>query len=118
MDDNECSTRVDIAMKSNGKPTFQDMRQPPQGGGKPPKITFPCDYPIKVVGDAADDFAAVVCQIVINYDSEFDASSITVVDSRNGRFQSIRLSIQATSETQINQLFLALKATGRVHMVL
>ncbi|MGS2743778.1 HP0495 family protein [Halomonas sp. LS-001] len=105
-------------MKSNGKQTFRDMRQPQQNGGKSHKITFPCDYPIKVVGDAADDFAAVVCQIVVTYAPDFDADGITVVDSRNGRFQSIRLSIQATSEEQINQLFLALKATGRVHMVL
>jgi putative lipoic acid-binding regulatory protein len=40
-----------------------------------------------------------------------------VVDSRNGRFQSVRVVIRATGEQHIKELFEALKATGRVHMV-
>lgn len=104
-------------MKSSGKKTFRDMRQPVVNDPSAAKITYPCDYPIKVVGDAADDFAELVCQIVVTHSPGFDASSVVVVDSRNGRFQSVRLTIQATSEEQIKQLFLDLKATGRVHMV-
>ncbi|MDN6322226.1 MAG: DUF493 domain-containing protein, partial [Halomonas sp.] len=33
------------------------------------------------------------------------------------RFQSVRITINATSEQQIRELFEDLKATGRVHMV-
>lgn len=99
--------------------TLLDLRRPstPRQVGERPKITFPCDYPLKVVGDAAEDFAATVCQIVSCHDSTFDAVDIEVVPSRNGRFQSVRLCIQATGESQIQALFLELKATGRVHMV-
>lgn len=99
--------------------TLRDLRRPsaPRPGGKPPRITFPCDYPLKVVGDAAEDFAATVCQIVRRHDPAFEAAGIKVVPSRNGRFQSVRLSIRATGESQIQALFLELKATGRVHMV-
>lgn len=99
--------------------TLRDLRRPStsQQGGEAPKIIFPCDYPLKVVGDAAEDFAATVCQIVRRHDSGFDATGIEVVPSRNGRFQSVRLSIRATGESQIQALFLELKATGRVHMV-
>lgn len=98
---------------------FRDMRRPTpaaQAGAKA-KITFPCDYSLKVVGDAAEDFAASVCQVVIRHAPDFDATKLEVVDSRNGRFQSVRLTIRATGEQQLNQLFLDLKATGRVHMV-
>jgi len=105
-------------MKSSGKKAFRDMRQPVTNDPSAVKITFPCDYPIKVVGDAADDFAAVVCQVVATHSPAFDANTVVVVDSRNGRFQSVRLTIQATSEEQLKQLFVDLKATGRVHMVL
>ncbi|TDO16596.1 MULTISPECIES: HP0495 family protein [Halomonas] len=99
--------------------TLRDLRKPRRlAGGRLPKITFPCDYPIKVVGDAAEDFAASVCQVVIRHDPAFDARAIEVVPSRHGRFQSVRLSIRATGESQLKALFVELKATGRVHMVI
>lgn len=101
--------------------TLRDLRRPstaePKPGGRPPKITFPCRYPLKVVGDAAEDFAATVCQVVSRHDPEFDGSRLEVVASRNGRFQSVRLTIRATGEEQLKALFVDLKATGRVHMV-
>lgn len=37
-----------------GAPGLRDLRQP--AAQEPPKITFPCDYSLKVVGDAAEDF--------------------------------------------------------------
>lgn len=100
--------------------TLRDLRRPAArqaGSGKPPRIEFPCDYPIKVVGDAADDFAATVCQIVNRHDPDFDAAKIEVVASRNGRFQSVRLTLRAQGEAQLKALFAELKGTGRVHMV-
>lgn len=99
---------------------MRDMRQvsSKQAGGQAPKITFPCDYPIKVVGDAAEDFTATVCQVVTRHDDSFDAASVEVIESRNARFQSVRLVMRATGEAQLKALFAELKATGRVHMVL
>lgn len=98
--------------------SLRDLRRPSRPiSGKPPRITFPCRYSVKVVGDAAEDFTAVVCQITSRHDPEFDATTVKVVDSRNGRFQSVRLSIRATGEAQLQALFEELKATGRVHMV-
>ncbi|WP_447556103.1 HP0495 family protein [Vreelandella sp. EE22] len=102
-------------MNKGAKKGLRDLRTP--SVSEPPKITFPCDYSLKVVGDAAEDFAASVCQILVKYDPEFDASAMQVVDSRNGRFQSVRVTIKATGEQQLSALFEELKATGRVHMV-
>ncbi|WP_346798585.1 DUF493 domain-containing protein [Halomonas sp. Bachu 37] len=103
-------------MKNTG---IRDLRQPSETSraDEAAKITFPCDYPIKVVGDAAEDFAATVCQVVVQHDPDFDAAGLQVIDSRNGRFQSVRITITATGEAQLQQLFVDLKATGRVHMV-
>lgn len=101
--------------------TLRDLRQPSttdSGDDKPPKIEFPCDYPIKVVGDAAEDFTAMVCQVVSRHDPAFDASTLQSVPSRNGRFVSLRLTLRATGEDQLQALFAELKATDRVHMVL
>ena len=82
-----------------------------------PLIEFPCDYPIKVIGDAAEDFSAEILTVVHRHDPQLDPTQLEAVPSRNGRFVSLRLTIRATGEEQLRQLFAELKATGRVHMV-
>jgi putative lipoic acid-binding regulatory protein len=84
----------------------------------PPKIEFPCAYPIKVVGDAAPDFREFVIETVQIHAPGLDIETITINESRNGRFVSVRMSIVATGEAQLKSLFEDLKASGRVHMVL
>lgn len=84
----------------------------------PPKIEFPCDYAIKVIGDAAPDFKQFVMDVVSRHDPELVEERVSVNSSRNGRFFSIRLTIVATGEPQLKALFEELKASGRVHMVL
>ncbi|WP_218313453.1 HP0495 family protein [Halomonas sp. 18071143] len=103
-------------MKKDTKSPLRDLRQPATVS-EPPKVTFPCDYSLKVVGDAADDFPAWVCQVIVKHAPDFDETTLQVVDSRNGRFQSVRVTIVATGEQQLSSLFDELKATGRVHMV-
>lgn len=84
---------------------------------KDPQIEFPCNYPLKVIGDHTEDFAQRVTQVLQRFDPGFDPATMTARPSRNSRFISVRVEIHATSETQIRELFEALKATGRVHMV-
>lgn len=83
-----------------------------------PKIEFPCPYPIKVIGHAGGDFADMVVGIVRNYDSELDLETLQVMDSNKGNYMSIRLIMTATGEPQLQEMFEALKATGRIKMVL
>lgn len=83
-----------------------------------PKIEFPCQYPIKVICNAGAPVVEQVLAIVRQHDPALDAAKLVVQDSKNGRFQSLRLVMQATSEKQLKQLHSDLKATGQVHMVL
>ncbi|PAV26000.1 hypothetical protein C8D92_10170 [Tamilnaduibacter salinus] len=85
---------------------------------QPPKIEFPCDYTIKVVGDAAPDFRELVIAVVERHAPGINEKDVHERDSRNGRFVSVRLRIRATGEDQLKALTEDLKATGRVHMVL
>lgn len=85
---------------------------------KAPKIEFPCDYAIKVIGDSAPDFREVVLEIIEQHAPGVREADVTVKDSSKGRFCSIRLTIAATGEPQLKALFEDLKASGRVHMVL
>ena len=83
-----------------------------------PKIEFPCDYPIKVIGQADADFRAFVIATVKTHAPELDIERIEEKPSRNGKYLSVRLWILATGEQQLQQIFEDLKASGRVQMVL
>jgi putative lipoic acid-binding regulatory protein len=83
-----------------------------------PKIEFPCQYPIKVICNAGEGVVEQVLAVVKQFDPAVDAGKLVVQPSKNGRFQSLRLTMQATSETQLQELHIALKGTGQVHMVL
>ena len=83
-----------------------------------PRITFPCDYPIKVIGDMTPDFKDFVVRVARRHDPHLQEKDVSVNSSRNGRFLSVRLVIRATGEPQISSLFNDLKGSGRVRMVL
>lgn len=85
---------------------------------KPPRIEFPCDYVIKVIGDSAPDFRDFVVAVVEQHAPGLRETDISVNQSRQGRFSSVQLKILATGEDQLQALFAELKASGRVHMVL
>lgn len=84
----------------------------------PPRIEFPCDYPVKIVGSAAEDFRLLVEEIVERHAAGFERERTTERFSTNGRFVSVTVAIVATGPEQLQALFEDLKATGRVHMVL
>lgn len=84
-----------------------------------PKIEFPCpNYPIKVIGEAGEDFADLVIQVIERHAPGLDSSTLVVRDSRNGRFLSVQVLITATGIEQLQAIHVDLRATGRVHMVL
>ncbi len=85
----------------------------------PPKIEFPCEnYPIKVLGDAADDYVDFVVESVQVHTPKIDMERINVQQSRNGRFTSVTLFITATGIEQLEAMHQALRRSGRVKMVL
>jgi len=85
---------------------------------KAPKIEFPCDYTIRVIGNAAPDFKEFVVEVVEQHAPGICETDVSMKDSREGRFASVQLKIVATGEPQLKALFEDLKASGRVHMVL
>ena len=85
---------------------------------EPPKIEFPCEYPIKVIGEQADKAAATVIQVVRNHAPEVTPDQVSVRPSREGNFQSIRITIVATGEDQLKALHTDLLALEWVRLVL
>ncbi|ODC03952.1 hypothetical protein BFW38_10775 [Terasakiispira papahanaumokuakeensis] len=82
------------------------------------EVEFPCAYPLKVVGRGDPDFKRCILDVMTAEGTHYHEESISIVDSRNGRFQSVRITITAESRDHLNQVHAALKATGRVQIVL
>jgi putative lipoic acid-binding regulatory protein len=85
---------------------------------KPPRIEYPCAYPIKVMGLQEADFVDCIVEVVQRHDPQFATETITTRESRNGKYLSVKVTITATGPDHIQALFTELKATGRVVMVL
>ena len=84
----------------------------------PPKITFPCEYPIKVLGRAVEAFEPTVMTILRQRAPGFSEKRVVVKPSRNGTFRSITVTIEAQSESQLRQIHEDLMGTGLVSMVI
>ena len=83
-----------------------------------PKIEFPCDYPVKVMGANDDDFVDVVVEIGRRHAPELKDEQVRVRPSSGGKWVAVTMTIRATGEPQLRALFEDLKATGRIQMVL
>lgn len=82
------------------------------------KIEFPCDYPIKVIGEAQEGLLEQVIEIARKHDPTVVREKITERASRNGTYNSITIQFWATGEPQLQRLFEDLKECEAVRMVL
>ena len=85
---------------------------------EPPKIEFPCDYPVKVLGRASDAFETVILDVFERHAPGFDRASIKARASSKGTFTSLTVTITATGPDQLEALHQDLLATGHVQMVI
>ncbi|MDB4470868.1 DUF493 domain-containing protein [Deltaproteobacteria bacterium] len=84
----------------------------------PPKIEFPCDYPIKVLGDSGEDYQTLIMDVFEQHAPGFDRETISVKNSSKGTFTSLTITITATGPEQLDSLHRSLMSTGVVKMVL
>jgi len=83
-----------------------------------PKIVFPCDYPIKVVGTASAELHTIVREVMIRHAPGFDEAMISIRDSAQGNYQAITITIIATGEAQLRAIHSDLKQNPQVKLVL
>ena len=83
-----------------------------------PAIEFPCDYPIKIVGDDRVDFEATVVEVTQRHAPEVTQEHVSVRASRRGNYASVTIVIRATGEPQLKRLHEDLKRHPGVRLVL
>ena len=86
------------------------------GDGSP--LAFPCDFPIKVMGRKEPRFVQTVTSIVRRHAPDFDASTVEMRPSRQGKYLSVTCTVRAISREQLDALYQELCDHPSVVMVL
>ena len=81
-------------------------------------FTYPCEFPIKVMGRREGGFAQEVMQIVLRHAPDFQPATIEMRPSRQGKYLGLTLVIQARSREQLDALYRELCDHPAVVMVL
>jgi len=81
-------------------------------------LQYPCDFPIKVLGNTRAGFAQAVLDIIQRHAPEFDGASMEMKTSKRGRYLSVTCVIRATSRDQLDGLYRELCDHPMVVMVL
>ena len=81
-------------------------------------LTFPCAFPLKVMGRREDGFAQAISEIVLRHAADFHPETLGMRTSKNGRYLSLTVTIDARSREQLDRLYLELTKHPMVIMVL
>ncbi len=90
----------------------------PDEPGTESLLTFPCVFPMKVVGRREDGFAQAVCEIVVKHAPDFHPETLEMRASKNGRYLSLTVTLNARSREQLDGLYGELSKHPMVMMVL
>lgn len=81
-----------------------------------PGFQFPCAYQIKAMGRNDGRFTDVVVDIIGQHCAQVDHHSVVSKPSRNGKYLSVSITIEAHSHAHLDNLYAALTAHEKVLM--
>lgn len=77
-------------------------------------FTYPLEYPFKIMGLAADDFAEHARRLVARVVADVPAERVTARASGGGKYLSVTVVVVLRSEEERVAVYAALKADARV----
>ena len=81
-------------------------------------IKFPCDFPVKIIGEANSRLHEEVTKMLTEHVPEFVASDLTLNTSKGGKYYALTAVIHAKSKEQLDGIYQALTAHNLVLMAL
>jgi putative lipoic acid-binding regulatory protein len=81
-------------------------------------LSFPCEFPLKVIGRNNADFRSLVLGIVQRHAGSLASDQIEERPSKDGNYLSLTCTFQATSRAQLDALYTELTSCERVLIVL
>ena len=79
---------------------------------------FPTDFPVKIMGQASDDFRSLVLGIVTRHFGTLVPERIEERPSSNGKYLSITVTVYASSKAQLDALYRDLTSCSQVLVAL
>jgi uncharacterized protein len=84
----------------------------------PDVFEFPCEFPIKVMGRASEDFRRLTREIVERHAGTLDDSQVAERLSQDQNFIALTFTIRASSREQLDALYRELTASEDVLIAL
>lgn len=81
-------------------------------------LTFPTDFPIKIMGEKREGFAHAMIELVQRHAPDFQADTLEMRASSGGKYLSFTCTIRATSKAQLDALYREITAHPWVSMAL
>ena len=83
-----------------------------------PLLEFPCDFPIKVMGETHETFSELMIAVIQQHRPDFDASRVEMRASSAGKYISLTCLVTVDSQAQLDNVYRALTAHPLVKFVL
>ena len=81
-------------------------------------ITFPCDFPIKVVGETHANFTAEIVKTIQQLVPNFNVANIEMRGSSGGKYISLTCTVYVTNKMQLDNIYRALTSHPMVKVTL
>ncbi len=81
-------------------------------------IEFPCDFPIKVMGETHIDFTQEIIKVIQAHEPTFDARKIDIRASTGGKYISLTCTCYVESKPQLDHIYRSLTGHPMVKIVL
>lgn len=81
-------------------------------------LEFPCQFPIKIMGLADEEFEGIVVAILNKWVPDLGEAAIVSKHSANGKYISITATINAQSQEQLDNVYRALSGHPKILVVL
>lgn len=82
----------------------------------PPPLEFPCDYPIKIMGEASETFEAEMVALIREHAPNLGEGAVSSRPSKGGKYMAVTIHLRAESRAQVDAITLALRAHPKVLM--
>jgi uncharacterized protein len=82
------------------------------------RITFPCSYPIRIIGVDGEGFARSVLEVVRLHATDVTPDDVNLRHSAKGKYVSVAVTLMATGEAQLKALHTDLLKLPDVKLVL
>jgi len=89
---------------------------PDQNQDQKSTISFPCKFPIKVMGPATEEFERAVLTIIRQHVTNITEGALKANTSKKGNYLALTITIQAQSKEQLDNIYRDLTAHELVIM--